>query len=306
MSYALRRWAAAGLVAAVGLGCDASGDRPPAPPPDPSASAGPVDPPGDAPERPTPAPSGTGLAGFVAIEIDSNAGVRQLARRLGPDRLTLLLKINRVDRDHVRAGDTLFLPADTTRGWLDLAPFPVRLGGRFGLDSMPKLLLVSQRVQAVGGYQFGQLVFWGPTSTGKRATPTPNGWFHTTWKAKETRSTDNEAWLPRWYFNFENRRGISFHQYELPGLPASHACVRLLEADAEWIYRWADQWEVSADGRRVLRPGTPVLVFGEFGFGQVPPWRRLGDDPAAATVSEDEISRAAAMLPDSAGAEPPG
>jgi len=35
-----------------------------------------------------------------------------------------------------------------------------------------------------------------------------------------------------------NKRGHSFHQYELPGHPASHGCIRLLERDATWIYDW--------------------------------------------------------------------
>ncbi|MFN0179735.1 MAG: L,D-transpeptidase [Gemmatimonadales bacterium] len=228
---------------------------------------------------------------FRAVPIDSGRPYRQLVRELGPDRLTLLLKLNRVDLDHLRAGDTLFLPADESLGPLDIAPFPVRVPA---LDSFPKFLVVEQRIQAFAAYELGHLVFWGPTSTGKRSTPTPNGLFHTTWKAKETRSTENAAWLLKWYFNFENHRGVSLHQYDLPGYPASHACVRLLAEDAEWIYRWADQWVLTANGARVIKPGTPVLVFGEYRFGDPAPWRQLGTDPAASTTTVADIAEALA------------
>ncbi len=223
------------------------------------------------------------------VAIDSGAPFRRLVRELGPDRLTLTLKLNRVDLAHVRAGDTLLVPGDVGGSELDWAPFPARATS---LDSIPKLLVVSERIQAFAAYELGHLVYWGPTSTGKRATPTPTGLFFTTWKAKETRSTENDEWLLRWYFNFDNQRGVSFHEYGLPGTPASHACVRLLATDAEWIYRWADQWQVSQDGRTVERPGTPVLVFGSYRFGRTGPWRELATNPDLAAVKAAELDSA--------------
>ena len=77
----------------------------------------------------------------------------------------------------------------------------------------------------------------------------------------------------RWYFNIENRRGISLHAYELPGYPASHACVRFLDRDAKWLYDWGEEWQLDASGRTVLRNGTPVLIAGEYNFAAPPPWR---------------------------------
>src|SRR5207302_3769030 len=40
--------------------------------------------------------------GFLAIPIDSGAPFRRLVNQLGPERLTLFLKLNRVDLAHVR------------------------------------------------------------------------------------------------------------------------------------------------------------------------------------------------------------
>ena len=116
--------------------------------------------------------------GFLAIPIDSGAPFRRLVNQLGPRRLTLFLKLNRVDLAHVRAGDTLLLPADSTAGELALAPFPTRLPA---LDSVPKLLAVSLRVQAFAAYDSGRLVIGdrpAPESAPRRAPrdfSTPTG-----------------------------------------------------------------------------------------------------------------------------------
>jgi hypothetical protein len=79
----------------------------------------------------------------------------------------------------------------------------------------------------------------------------------------------------RWYFNFGNREGLALHAYALPGYPASHGCIRLLERDARWLFDWGDTWILDTTETRVLRPGTPILIFGEYDFDAPPPWRSL-------------------------------
>jgi hypothetical protein len=78
-----------------------------------------------------------------------------------------------------------------------------------------------------------------------------------------------------WYFNFHNTRGLALHQYDLPGYPASHACIRLLERDARWIYEWGEGWTLDAREITVIEPGTPLLIVGQFAFGEPSPWRSL-------------------------------
>jgi hypothetical protein len=83
----------------------------------------------------------------------------------------------------------------------------------------------------------------------------------------------------RWYFNFDNRRGLSMHAYALPGRPASHACVRLLDRDARWVFDWGEEWQLDASGTSVLRDGTAVWIVGRYDFAAPPPWlqqERLG------------------------------
>ena len=139
----------------------------------------------------------------------------------------------------------------------------------------PKYLVVHQPLQTFAAYEFGKLVRWGPVSSGRKETATPPGSYNLTWRSRSRRSTDNDAWLLEWYFNFINERGISFHQFDLPGYAASHACVRLLQRDAQWVYGWGEQWRLSPDKRNVELPGTPVLIVGEFGHGKVGPWTSL-------------------------------
>lgn len=198
----------------------------------------------------------------------------------------IILALNRVDKAHIGLLDSIVVPDTIFQNKLLYSPFPSRLSL---LDSVKKILLIDQRIQAFAAYEFGNLVNWGPTSTGRRSTPTPNGLFHTNWKAKETISTDNEDWILLWYFNLENFRGISIHQFDLPGYPASHACARMLEEDARWIYYWAEQWIVTRDEEFVIAYGTPVIIYGKYDYKSVKPWLLLPTEPEKARVSEDEL-----------------
>jgi hypothetical protein len=139
-------------------------------------------------------------------------------------------------------------------------------------EAYPKAIVVHQPWQAFAAYESGRLVRWGPVSTGRKDTPTPSGLFFLTWRSKGRYSTDNAAWFLPWYFNFNNERGVSFHQFDLPGYPASHACVRLLERDAKWLYEWGEQWTLDPSGRQILTTGTPVFIAGEYTYTAPPPW----------------------------------
>ena len=145
----------------------------------------------------------------------------------------------------------------------------------------PKFIVVHQPMQAFAAYESGTLVRWGPVSRGRKETPTPSGLFNLTWRSRKRTSTDNDAWVLEWYFNFVNSRGVSFHQFELPGYAASHACARMLQRDAQWLYEWGDQWVLSADKRTAEAPGTPVLVMGQFAQGKPGPWTTLESSAAA-------------------------
>ena len=139
-------------------------------------------------------------------------------------------------------------------------------------ESEPKMVVVYLPGQMFGAYESGRLVRWGPISSGARTRPTPEGLFFLNWKATGHTSTINPEWFMRWYFNLENREGVAFHEYALPGGPASHSCIRLLARDAEWLFNWGEGRTLDATGSRVVKPGTAVLVVGAYDFDAPPPW----------------------------------
>lgn len=208
----------------------------------------------------------------------------ELEKRFTDEQIAILEKLNRRDREHlVRAEPRvpgLVVPATWESGETRYSPLPSSYPGA---EAPPKLIVVDQPLQAFGAYEYDRLVRWGPVSTGRRQTPTPSGRFNLTWKAKSRVSTDNDAWLLKWYFNFINERGVSFHQFDLPGYAASHACVRLLERDATWLYEWGDQWVLDATGRSVVQPGTPVVIVGAPVYDGPPPWTLVSGAPPALT-----------------------
>jgi hypothetical protein len=126
---------------------------------------------------------------------------------------------------------------------------------------------------------------------GAKKTKTPVGKFHTNWKSKRQISTDNSDWILPWYFNLINATGVSFHQFELPGFPASHSCIRLRQVDAEYIYYYGEQWKLDETGRQILQEGTPVIIFGEYPFGKTRPWFEQARNPKANRLDSDSLAK---------------
>lgn len=200
----------------------------------------------------------------------------ELAKKFTPAQIDILEMLNRRDREHLLRVDPptpgLLVPLTWSEDPLTYSPFPRTWPGA---EEVPKAIVVHQAMQAFAAYEKGQLVRWGPVSTGRKETPTPDGAFNLTWRARSRRSTDNEDWLLEWYFNFVDARGVSFHLFDLPGHPASHACVRLLLRDAQWLYGWGEQWSLDDSRRAVMKPGTPVVIIGAYPFGAPPAWLSL-------------------------------
>jgi hypothetical protein len=196
-----------------------------------------------------------------------------LQTRFSEAQVGLLEKLNRRDVVHLARLTEIIVPDVLLEEWpedeLSYSPLPASWPWAEG---MAKAIVVHQKAQLFGAYEYGRLVRWGGVSTGRQETPTPAGVYNLTWKSKSRRSTDNDAWLLKWYFNFINSRGISFHEFDLPGHPASHACVRLLPRDAMWLYGWGEQWRLSPDGKTVATPGSTVVIDGDVDFRNPSPW----------------------------------
>ncbi|WP_338376874.1 L,D-transpeptidase [uncultured Flavobacterium sp.] len=200
--------------------------------------------------------------------------------------LDIAFVVNRVDKSNFAKLDSVVIPTDLSGDKEFYLPFPFEVSS---LDKVDKIILFSYATQAFATYEYGILTYTGPTSMGSKIHKTPTGLFFTNWKAEETTSTFNDEWELKWNFNIENKEGVGFHEYELPGVPASHSCLRLLEKDAKHLYNWADQW-VLADAETVKIKGTPVIVFGSYDFDAPKPWLQLTDYPKALAISESELN----------------
>jgi hypothetical protein len=94
---------------------------------------------------------------YRAVRLAGPGSVARLEVRLGEERFLDVLKVNRIDRAHALEADTLLLPGDSL-GLMDLSPWPLRLAA---IDSIPKVILVSMRIQAFAAYEHGNLARWG-------------------------------------------------------------------------------------------------------------------------------------------------
>jgi hypothetical protein len=221
--------------------------------------------------------------------------VARLRAKLGEERFLDVLKVNRLDAAHAMRADTLVLP-DSALTLVDLAPWPHTLAG---LDSTPKLLLISLRIQAFAAYENSRLTRWGPISSGGPRAPSQPGLHFANWKARLHVSTVDSTWIMPWTVNIDSKIGTAIHQYAMLGRPSSRCCIRLLEDDARWIYDWVSTWILSRDGEEVLAQGTPVVLFGEYDFGSPPPWNRLAMEPDATRLDPEEIDEALSLLAES-------
>jgi hypothetical protein len=209
-----------------------------------------------------------------------------LSAHTGDDKmLNIAYAINRTDSTNLKQMDSILIPGDMNGDIEFYLPFPLTVSY---LKDIKKIIFFSYPAQIFAAYEKGQLKYAGPTNMGSEKHKTPTGLFFTNWKAEETTSTFDDEWDLRWNFNIENKLGVGWHQYSLPGYPASHSCLRLQEKDAKLLYEWADEWQL-ADSETVKVKGTPVVVFGSYDFTAPKPWLQLVANPKALDISEKEI-----------------
>jgi hypothetical protein len=198
-----------------------------------------------------------------------------------------ILALNRLDSKSKWNSDTLVVPAKIDTTLMAYSPFPMQLDV---LSDVKKFVVFSYPIQAYAVYSNGALVKWGPTSMGKKTAQTTRGLMFANWKKKLAISTVKSEWKLPYNFNIHNTGGIGWHQYDLPGYPASHSCLRLLMKDAIWLYNYADTWILNPGGATKKANGTPVIVFGDYPWGKRKPWRNLLNDPNANNISVEEMT----------------
>jgi hypothetical protein len=221
---------------------------------------------------------------FAAQEAPAGVTYRlestQPLSRFSPKQRNLLQKLNRSDAAHLGGWKRLIVPSRWDLDELAYSPMPESIEQ---WSDEPQTLVVDLPAQVFGAYESGTLVRWGPVSSGGPGRATPPGRYHLNWNARLRISSVNDSWIMPWYFNFDSISGYGFHEYSLPGRPASHGCIRLLQSDAKWLFHWG-------------RPGTRVMVLGHYDFGSPRPWmqpawcsRGVILPGSAATPSDSDI-----------------
>lgn len=186
----------------------------------------------------------------------------------GREMVPFLEFLTRTSVSRLAIGDTIILPDQLGLDLRAYAPFP-----RFYEPSVElgKVVILHKGVQAWAAYEDGRLMRWGLANTGRPGYQTPGGRYNFNWQTPERVSSESppgQQWLMRWVMNFYNARGFHMHQYAMPtGAPASHGCVRMIDADAQWLYNWIEPWVTTAGrgamGGNIIRQGTMLLVLGD-------------------------------------------
>ena len=197
-----------------------------------------------------------------------------------------ILALNRLDSKNKWRADTLAVPDIFDHTLMAYSPFPKNIET---LKEVKKMVFFSYPIQAYALYESGNLIKWGPTSMGKKSAQTKRGLMFANWKKQLAISTVDSDWKLPFNVNVHNTLGIGWHQYDLPGFPASHSCLRLLMDDAKYLYNWVDTWILNKGGATLKANGTPVIVFGDYQWGGKKPWKNLISDPSANDISAEEM-----------------
>lgn len=232
-------------------------------------------------------PSDASYTAFVFPKGKKDSAWSVFDSKFSEDERYMILALNRLDSKNKKSADTLVVPTKIEADFRSYSPFPGHLDV---LKDVQKMVIFSYPIQAFAVYSGGNLEKWGPTSMGKKKTPTKTGLTFANWKKELSISSVSDEWKLPYNFNIFNHLGIGWHEYDLPGYPASHSCLRLLKKDAQFLFGYADQWILNPGGATTKAKGTPVLVYGDYPWGKRKPWRHLLENPKANDISEAELT----------------
>lgn len=185
--------------------------------------------------------------------------------------------LNRRVFGSVRVGDTVVVPDTVVEDMRAYSVFPPLW---FGADTIRKIIVISNAYQAYACYEKGKLVRFAGCNTGTESKPTFPGRYSVNWRERLRTSSINENWKLPFNVNFHLYAGNAFHQYYMPGRPASHSCVRQFMDDAEWLFNWVEDGKRNESGRVIAMTGTPVIILDMFDYGREKfgPWLEVANN----------------------------
>lgn len=210
----------------------------------------------------------------------SNASVLDSVRRTFAKSATTLLAyrafttLNRKDIFFTRVGDTLVVPDTIVEDLRRYSVFPYWYPAA---ADIPKIVLISNKWQCYACYEYGTLVRFAACNSGEERKPTLPGRYGVNWKSKLRLSSLDSTWRLPFTVNFHLQAGSAFHQFEMPGRPVSHSCVRQFLTDAEWLFKWVQVAKTDTNRQFIPYSGTPVLIIDIFDFSRPKggPWLEL-------------------------------
>ena len=217
---------------------------------------------------------------YSLVEIRSNQHLKEIRERFGNDSeqgkayRKALRTLNRKELRHMRVGESIIVPDTFLLDMRAYSFFPVEYTGACYL---PKIIVIDNEYQAYGCYEYGRLVRFAAVNSGKERTPTFPGRYSLVWKQRLRLSSLDSTWKMPWTFNFHQWAGNAMHQFDMPGRPVSHSCIRQFEDDAEWIFGWGKQADYDTNRQTIPHSGTPVLILNVFDYERPKggPWLEL-------------------------------
>lgn len=205
--------------------------------------------------------------------------------------------LNRKELRFVRVGSSVIIPDTIIADPLAYSVFPQFYKGA---AELPKIIMVSNRLMAYACYEKGRLVRFAACNPGKERTPTYPGRYALNWKERVHRSSLDSHWLMPFTWNFHFEAGSAFHQFAMPGYPASHSCIRQFADDAEWLYSWGKGIRKDSNGRFIPLSGTPVIIIDHYDFSpnKGREWIRLkSNKDGLLTLPEKPMEVEEALIP---------
>lgn len=185
--------------------------------------------------------------------------------------LTLL---NRKDIQYYRVGDTVMIPDTIVEDLRAYSLFPQWYPEA---EDIPKIVLISNKWQCYACYDHGELVRFAAVNSGEEHKPTFPGRYAVNWKSKLRLSSLDSTWRLPFTVNFHLYAGSAMHQFDMPGRPVSHSCVRQFLTDAEWMFKFVRTAKLDSNKRFIPMTGTPVIILDIFDFSRRNggPWRDI-------------------------------
>jgi len=217
---------------------------------------------------------------YTRVALSSRAVLDSVRKRFAKtkessDAYRAITTLNRKEFGYIRLGDTIVTPDSVVGDLRAYSIFPARYPAA---DTIRKIILISNKYQSYACYEYGHLVRFAACNTGTEQKATFPGRYALNWKERLRISSLNDNWKLPYTFNFHLYAGNAFHQFDMPGRPVSHSCVRQFMTDAEWLYGWGEgARKDSASGRPIELTGTPVIIIDVFDFNRKRggPWLEL-------------------------------